>query len=166
MTSPRPTTPPAAARQPRIEVSCCGGGCSTSPAPASARPAATRQAGPASRDHDHDHGAAGHDHGHDHGGVPAGHAGDQHGGHDGHDHGALPGWGRLAAALLLALAAELLHLLGPDTTAWRIAGMAVAAVAIVLAGLGIYRSGLRSLLRGQLGISALMAVAVTGVGPR
>ena len=160
MTSPRPTTPPAAARQPRIEVSCCGGGCSASPAPTSATPVATRQAGHPGRDHDHDHdhGAAGHGHGD----APGGHAGEQPGGHDGHDHGALPGWGRLAAALLFALAAELLHLLGPDTAAWRIAGMAVAAVAIVLAGLGIYRSGLRSLLRGQLGISALMAVAVTG----
>ena len=68
----------------------------------------------------------------------------------------------MGAALLAATGAELLHLLGPDTTLWHGAGMALAAAAILLAGLGVYRSGMRSLLRGQLGISALMAVAVTG----
>ncbi len=141
---PHPPAPPAGTapvRAPgaaRIAVSCCGGGCGTA---APAAPAA-----------DASDGAASHD-GHDHGGD---------GDHAGHDHGALPGWGRIGAALAVALASELLHLVGPDTTAWRIAGMALAAVAIGLAGLGIYRSGLRSLLRGQLGISALMAVAVTG----
>ena len=82
--------------------------------------------------------------------------------HDGHDHSALPGWGRISAALLAATSAELLHLLGPDTPLWHGGGMALAAAAILLAGLGVYQSGLRSLLRGQLGISALMAVAVTG----
>jgi len=82
--------------------------------------------------------------------------------HDGHDHGALPGWSRIGAALVAATGAELLHLLGPDTPVWHGAGMLLAVAAILLAGLGIYRSGLRSLLRGQLGISALMAVAVTG----
>jgi Cd2+/Zn2+-exporting ATPase len=40
--------------------------------------------------------------------------------------------------------------------------MLLAAVGILLAGLGVYQSGVRSLMRGQLGISALMAVAVTG----
>ncbi|MDD2713878.1 MAG: heavy metal translocating P-type ATPase, partial [Simplicispira sp.] len=81
---------------------------------------------------------------------------------DGHDHSALPGWGRIGTALLAATGAELLHLLGPDTPLWHGAGMALAAAAIALAGLGVYQSGVRSLLRGQLGISALMAVAVTG----
>ncbi len=81
---------------------------------------------------------------------------------DGHDHSALPGWWRIASALLAAIGAELLHLLGPDTSLWHVAGMALAALAIGLAGLGVYKSGLRSLLQGRLGISALMAVAVTG----
>ncbi len=149
----RPSPARAAATQPRIDIACCGGGCS-------APPAAVRAAKPAAPGHGHDHDHAegdqhGDAHGHDHS-----HSG--HGDHDGHDHGALPGWGRLAAALVAATAAELLHLLGPDTTPWRMAGMAVAAGAILLAGLGIYRSGIRSVLRGQLGISALMAVAVTG----
>ncbi|RZI97138.1 MAG: heavy metal translocating P-type ATPase [Variovorax sp.] len=95
-------------------------------------------------------------HGHD------GHDGHDHSDHDGHDHGPLPAWPRIAAALIVALAAELSHLLLPDTQGWHIAGMALAAVAIGLAGLGIYKSGIQSLLRGKLGIDALMAVAVTG----
>ncbi|MDA7414878.1 heavy metal translocating P-type ATPase [Xenophilus arseniciresistens] len=81
---------------------------------------------------------------------------------DGHDHGPLPSLPRIVAALLVALAAELSHLLLPDTRAWHIAGMALAAVAIGLSGLGIYASGLRALMRGKLGIDTLMAVAVTG----
>ncbi len=81
---------------------------------------------------------------------------------DGHDHGPLPGAKRLAASLAAAIGAELMHFLAPDTGAWRIAGMALAALAIALAGVGIYKSGLRSLLRGKLGIDALMTVAVTG----
>jgi Cd2+/Zn2+-exporting ATPase len=40
--------------------------------------------------------------------------------------------------------------------------MALAVAAIALAGLGVYRAGIRSLLRGRLGIHALMSVAVTG----
>ncbi len=87
---------------------------------------------------------------------------DDHGDHAGHDHSGLPGPRRMAAALLAATGAELLHLLGPDTPLWQGAGMALAAAAIVLAGLGIYRTGVRALLRGQLGVNALMAVAVTG----
>jgi Cd2+/Zn2+-exporting ATPase len=102
------------------------------------------------RAHAHDH-----DDGHDHG--PEGHAAG-----DGHDHGPLPGWPRLAAALVVALAAELSHLLLPETAVWRGVGMALAAVAIALAGIGIYQSGLKSLLKGRLGIDTLMAVAVTG----
>ncbi|MGR4867238.1 heavy metal translocating P-type ATPase [Variovorax sp. LARHSF232] len=81
---------------------------------------------------------------------------------DGHDHGPLPGAKRLAASLVAAIGAELMHFMAPDTGAWRIAGMALAALAIALAGVGIYKSGLRSLLRGKLGIDALMTVAVTG----
>lgn len=69
---------------------------------------------------------------------------------------------RLLTALGVAVAAELLHFFAPDTLAWRVAGMAVAAAAIALAGLGVFRKGLASLLRGQLNINALMAVAVSG----
>ncbi len=141
-TQTRPTTPSPARAAPRIDISCCGSACAAPP-PAADKAGHTRGDGHA---HDHDH-----DHEHDH----ASHD-------DGHDHGALPGWGRLGAALVATTGAELLHLLGPNTTPWRLAGMAVAAAAILLAGLGIYRSGIRSVLRGQLGISALMAVAVTG----
>ena len=81
---------------------------------------------------------------------------------DGHEHGPLPGAKRLAASLAIAIGAELMHFLAPDTGAWRIAGMVLAALAIALAGVGIYQSGMRSLLRGKLGIDALMTVAVTG----
>ncbi|GKT23096.1 heavy metal translocating P-type ATPase [Acidovorax sp. SUPP3334] len=136
-------TPGAASRPagaPRLDVSCCGGGCSSPPPPASEKSSTLK--GESHEGHDHDNASGGD--------------------HDGHDHGALPGWGRLAAALVAATGAELMDLLGPDTTPWRVAGMAIAAAAILLAGLGIYRSGLRSLMRGKLGISALMAVAVTG----
>ena len=97
-------------------------------------------------------------HAHDHGEAAQGTKDD----HDGHDHSAIPGWLRLAAGLLAATGAELMHLLGPSTWPWQVGGMAVAALAILLAGLGVYQSGVRSLMRGKLGISALMAVAVTG----
>jgi Cd2+/Zn2+-exporting ATPase len=98
------------------------------------------------------HGEAGHDHDHAH----------DNAGDDGHDHGPLPALPRIIAALVVAVLAELGHLLLPETTVGRIGGMVLAAVAIALAGTGIYRSGLKSLLRGRLGIDALMAVAVTG----
>ena len=120
----------------------CGDGCCGAPMTLRPRPAEARH---------------GHDHEHDH---PRGHQHADAG--DGHDHGPLPGWQRIAAALAVALGAELSHLLLPETGVWRAFGMALAAVAIALAGTGIYRSGLRSLLRGRLGIDALMAVAVTG----
>jgi Cd2+/Zn2+-exporting ATPase len=69
---------------------------------------------------------------------------------------------RLIAALAVAVGAEALHYFAPDTLPWRAAGMAVAALAIALSGLGVFRKGLNSLWRGQLNINALMAVAVTG----
>jgi len=68
----------------------------------------------------------------------------------------------LAAALALAVFAELIHFLAPETLGWRAAGMAVAAVAIALSGFGVYAKGLQALLRGRLNINALMTVAVTG----
>jgi Cd2+/Zn2+-exporting ATPase len=69
---------------------------------------------------------------------------------------------RLIAALAVAVGAELLHYFAPDTLPWRAAGMAAAALAIALSGLSVFRKGLSSLLRGDLNINALMAVAVTG----
>ena len=69
---------------------------------------------------------------------------------------------RLVAALGVAVGAELLHYFAPDTLPWRAAGMAVAALAIALSGLGVFRKGLSSLRRAELNINALMAVAVTG----
>jgi len=99
---------------------------------------------PAGKPHDHEHA-------HEHGAAQ-----------DDHDHGPLPGMGRLAASLAAAIGAELLNYFSPDTTAWRVAGMALAALAIALAGIGIYQSGLKALLRGKLGIDTLMTVAVTG----
>ncbi len=68
----------------------------------------------------------------------------------------------LAAALALAVIAELIHFLASETLGWRAAGMAVAAVAIALSGFGVYAKGLQALLRGRLNINALMTVAVTG----
>ncbi|MFW1461743.1 hypothetical protein ACEWA6_24385, partial [Vibrio parahaemolyticus] len=65
-------------------------------------------------------------------------------------------------ALGVAAAAELLHLLAPQGMAWQAAGMVAAVIAIALSGLAVFRKGLAALLRGQLNINALMAVAVSG----
>jgi len=96
-------------------------------------------------DHDHEHG---HDHAHE---SP----------HD-HEHGVSTGVKRLALALLLALGAESLHLFFGDAPALKWAGLAVAAVAIWLAGVETYTKGFAALRRGRLNINALMTVAVTG----
>ncbi|MEY8689260.1 MAG: heavy metal translocating P-type ATPase [Leptothrix sp. (in: b-proteobacteria)] len=69
---------------------------------------------------------------------------------------------RLMAALVVAVGAEGLSYFAPDTLPWRGVGMAVAAAAIALAGLSVFRKGLSALLRAQLNINALMTVAVTG----
>ncbi len=112
-----------------------------------------------------------HDHGHDHGSHPQGAAAPAASAcspapgagaccgcsSDPHDHGALPGWPRIAAALLFAAGAEAAH-----WTQHEVPGMLLAVAAIALAGLGVYRSGLKDLGRLRLGIHALMAVAVTG----
>ncbi len=83
---------------------------------------------------------------------------------DGHDHegGFNGGISRLVAALALAIGAEAISYFAPETIAWKIAGMAVAAVAIWLAGIDTYKKGMGALFRGKLNINALMAVAVTG----
>ena len=106
----------------------------------------------ASDSHTHEQG---HEHAHEHASAPAccGCGASQ----GGHDHGALPGWPRIAAALAVALGAEACHWLHLE---WP--GMALAVAAIALSGLGVYRAGIQDLLRLRLGIHALMAVAVTG----
>lgn len=71
-------------------------------------------------------------------------------------------WLRLGAALAVAATAEGLHLLSPGGLPWQLAGMAVAALAIALSGLAVFRKGLAALWRGQLNINALMSVAVIG----
>ncbi|WP_054022607.1 heavy metal translocating P-type ATPase [Piscinibacter sakaiensis] len=84
-------------------------------------------------------------------------------GDDGHGHAPVRArWPALAAALMLALGAELVGFLAPETTVWRGAGLALAAVAVGLAGFDVYRKGLLALRRGRLNINALMTVAVTG----
>ena len=84
-------------------------------------------------------------------------------GHDhSHDHGVLPSWSRISAALVLALLAEAAHWLTSQYPALQYAGMALAVAAIGLAGLGVYKAGIKNLMQMQLGIHALMAVAVTG----
>lgn len=94
----------------------------------------------------------------------------------------LPGWPRIACALGLALLAEVLDwwvggseagaaavasqgagLVAGDVSVWLPwVGMALAAVAIGLTGLSVYRAGLRSVGQMRLGMQALMALAVTG----
>lgn len=69
---------------------------------------------------------------------------------------------KLIAALVVAVGAELVHFFAPETLPWRVVGMAVAAAAIGLAGLSVFRKGLSELFRGQLNINALMSVAVIG----
>ena len=118
--APAAKTQAASARTPgapRIAISCC-------PPDSTSSSACAPSAGTAAA-HDHASHAAGEGHG-EH---------SDHGGHGGHDHSALPGWGRIGAALLAATGAELLHLIGPDTTLWHGASMVLAAAAILLAGL-------------------------------
>ena len=95
-----------------------------------------------------DHAHEPHDHSHD----------DDHD----HEHGFSGGIAHLAGALALAIGAEAMSFFAPDLLAWKIAGMAVAAAAIWLAGFDTYKKGLAALLRGKLNINALMSVAVTG----
>ena len=107
-----------------------------------------RRAGADGRGDDHGHE---HDHDHDHD-------------HDNdHDHEAAQGEvPRLAVALALAIVAEASSHFVPEGSPWRLAGLAVAAIAIWLAGFDVYKKGLAALRRGRLNINALMTVAVTG----
>lgn len=69
---------------------------------------------------------------------------------------------RALFALTLAVGAELVHFLVPDNPWFKVLGIALALLAIGLAGLSTYRKGLAALQRGQLNMNALMGVAVTG----
>ncbi|ODU57099.1 MAG: 4-deoxy-4-formamido-L-arabinose-phospho-UDP deformylase [Comamonadaceae bacterium SCN 68-20] len=82
--------------------------------------------------------------------------------HDDHHHGFGPGIGRLGTALGLAIAAEAVSFFLPPSMGWKLAGMAVAIVAIGLSGLDTYKKGLAALRQRRLNINALMSVAVTG----
>lgn len=84
--------------------------------------------------------------------------------HASHDHASGTGtsYARFAAALVFAMAAEGISFFAPETMAWKVVGMAVAALAIGLAGLETYAKGLTAVRRGKLNINALMSVAVTG----
>ena len=82
---------------------------------------------------------------------------------DGHDHEVVRGQvPKLAGALILAIGAEIIGYFAPETMVWRGAGLAVAAIAIWLAGFDVYKKGLTALRNGRLNINALMTVAVTG----
>ena len=84
---------------------------------------------------------------------------------DEHDHAHTAdgsGLKRLGLALALAVGAEGLGFFAPETRVWQGVGLAIAAVAIWLAGIDVYKKGLMALLRGRLNINALMTVAVTG----
>ncbi|TXH14500.1 MAG: cadmium-translocating P-type ATPase [Gammaproteobacteria bacterium] len=72
------------------------------------------------------------------------------------------GMRRLGLALALAIGAELLEFFAPAGLGFDIAKMALAAVAIWLAGFDTYKKGLYALRAGRLNINALMTVAVTG----
>ncbi|WP_371836604.1 heavy metal translocating P-type ATPase [Hydrogenophaga pseudoflava] len=84
--------------------------------------------------------------------------------HASHDHASGTGtsYARFAAALVFAMAAEGISFFAPETMAWKLVGMAVAALAIGLAGLETYAKGLTAVRHGKLNINALMSVAVTG----
>ena len=71
-----------------------------------------------------------------------------------------PGLRRIVVALMLALAAELLHAFAPD--GGHVLGMALALLAVVLAGLSTYAEGLQQLRHWRLSAGALTAAAVTG----
>ena len=81
-----------------------------------------------------------------------------------HDHEQNLGGGimRLGLALGMAVAAEVVGFVAPETLLWKLTGMALAGVAIWLAGLDVYKKGMAALWRRKLNINALMSVAVTG----
>ncbi len=68
----------------------------------------------------------------------------------------------MVGALVLAVLAESVSYFAPDALPWKVLGIAVAAIAIGLAGLDTYKKGWFALRNGKLNINALMTVAVTG----
>ncbi|WAT83498.1 heavy metal translocating P-type ATPase [Delftia acidovorans] len=151
--SPALSKPAATSPSSACGTDCCAPFTITQPTPARKK----------AQGHSHAHGE-GHGHGH-------GHAHDHDHGHDesdphaGHDHSVLPGWPRITAALIAAVLAEAAHWFSGSqggVPALQYGGMAVAVLAIALSGLGVYKAGIRDVLRLKLGIHALMAIAVTG----
>ena len=151
--SPALSKPAATSPSSACGTDCCAPFTITQPTPARKK----------AQGHSHAHGE-GHGHGH-------GHAHDHDHGHDesdphaGHDHSVLPGWPRITAALIAAVLAEAAHWFSGSqggVSALQYGGMAVAVLAIALSGLGVYKAGIRDVLRLKLGIHALMAIAVTG----
>ncbi len=100
----------------------------------------------------------------------AGHDAQDHGGpdhHHDHSHGhggwTLPeGMPRYGLALAFALGAEFVAFFAPQDPLFSAVGMALAAVAIGLAGFSTYVKGWAALRNLRLNINALMTVAVTG----
>ena len=92
------------------------------------------------------------------------HAGADNGQSEPHDHEQNLGGGimRLGLALGMAVAAEVVGFVAPETLLWKLTGMALAGIAIWLAGLDVYKKGMAALWRRKLNINALMSVAVTG----
>jgi Cd2+/Zn2+-exporting ATPase len=74
----------------------------------------------------------------------------------------IAGTGRAVLALVLALGAESLGWLAPGSLPFEVLGVALAAAAILLAGVSTYTKGWAALGRGELNINALMGIAVTG----
>src|SRR5690606_35751987 len=71
-------------------------------------------------------------------------------------------WGKLFTALVLALCAEALAFMLPESLAVKVVGMTLAVLAIGLSGFSVYGKGLSALRQGRLNINALMTVAITG----
>ncbi len=71
-------------------------------------------------------------------------------------------WGKLFTALVLALCAEALAFMLPESLAIKVVGMTLAILAIGLSGFSVYGKGLSALRQGRLNINALMTVAITG----
>lgn len=92
------------------------------------------------------------------------HAGADNGQSEPHGHEQNLGGGimRLGLALGMAVAAEVVGFVAPETLLWKLTGMALAGIAIWLAGLDVYKKGMAALWRRKLNINALMSVAVTG----